>query len=339
MLGEACAALMLAALMAYAVTGGADFGGGVWDLLATGPRRAAQRGLIERAIAPVWEANHVWLIFVVVVLFTAFPSVYARVSTVLHLPLTALLLGIVARGSAFVFRQYGARAERTWGRVFAVASVVTPLMLGVVLGAVTAGDLGDGALSAADGRDFAAVYVAPWLRPFPLAVGALALTLFAFLAATYLAWEAEAREGDAALAGDFRVRALVAGVLLAPAALVAALLARTAAPAFAARFTGSSWSWPLQLVTGVVAVTALAALARRRYRLARAAAIAQVALILGGWGLAQRPFLIAPDLTIAAAQAPRATLALVIPVALAGMLILVPSLYWLFRVFKSSPSR
>jgi cytochrome d ubiquinol oxidase subunit II len=336
MLGEACAALMLAALVAYAVTGGADFGGGVWDLWATGPRRAAQRGLIERAIAPVWEANHVWLIFVVVVLFTAFPAVYARVSTVLHIPLTALLLGIVARGSAFVFRHYGARAERGWGRVFAVASVVTPLMLGIVVGAVTAGGLGDGAVG--EGRSFASVYVAPWLAPFPIAVGVLALVLFAFLAATYLAWEAEAREGDAVLAGDFRLRALVAGVLLAPAALVAALLARTAAPDFAARFAGSAWTWPLQLATAAVAITALVALARRRYRLARAAAIAQVALIVGGWGLAQRPFLVAPDLTIAAAQAPRATLVLVIPVVLVGMGILVPSLYWLFRVFKRASS-
>jgi cytochrome d ubiquinol oxidase subunit II len=330
MLGEACAALMLAALVAYAVTGGADFGGGVWDLFATGPRRDGQRALIERAIAPVWEANHVWLIFVVVLLFTAFPDAFSRVSTALHIPLTLLLLGIVARGSAFVFRHYGARAERGWGRLFAVASVVTPLMLGIVLGAVTAGDLGVGAA----GRTFTSVYVAPWIAPFPLAVGALAVVLFAFLAATYLAWEAGVRDGDAALAGDFRIRALVAGVLLAPAALVAALLARSAAPGFASRFVGSWWTWPLQLATAAVAIVALVALARRCYRLARVAAIAQVALIIVGWGLAQRPFVVAPDLTIAAAQAPRATLALLLPVVVVGMVLLVPSLYWLFRVFK-----
>src|SRR5690606_28148857 len=103
----AAAGVMLAALIVYAVTGGADFGGGVWDLLARGPRAAAQRQIIDRALAPVWEANHVWLIFVLVVMFTAFPPAYARIGIELHVPLTILLFGIVLRGSAFVFRHYG----------------------------------------------------------------------------------------------------------------------------------------------------------------------------------------------------------------------------------------
>ena len=124
-LPEIVAAVMVLALNAYALTGGADFGGGVWDLLARGPGREAQRSLIAEQIAPIWEANHVWLILVVVVLFTAFPAVFAALGTVLHIPLTLMLLGIVARGSSFVFRSYGKHddaSQQRWGRVFAVAS-------------------------------------------------------------------------------------------------------------------------------------------------------------------------------------------------------------------------
>src|SRR4030095_3059205 len=139
-LADVMGAVMLGALVAYAVTGGADFGGGLWDLLASGPRAAGQRRLVEQALAPVWEAHHVWLIYVLVILFTAFPPAYAALGTALHVPLTVMLVGIVLRGSAFVFRQYGggpAAAVEAWGRVFAVASVVTPFFLGAVLGAMT----------------------------------------------------------------------------------------------------------------------------------------------------------------------------------------------------------
>ena len=138
---------IVGALILYVLTGGADFGGGVWDLLARGPRATAQRALIDRAIAPVWEANHVWLILVVVLLFGAFPPAFSALATGLHLPLTALLVGIVFRGSAFVFRKYGGggrAASRRWGVVFAVASLVTPICLGVTIGAVTAGAIRNG---------------------------------------------------------------------------------------------------------------------------------------------------------------------------------------------------
>src|SRR5689334_4940258 len=121
---------MVAALCAYVITGGADFGGGVWDLLASGPRREEQRALISRSLAPIWEANHVWLIVVVVMVFTAFPAAFSTIAIVLHIPLTLMLVGIVARGSAFVFRSYGAAndsARHRWGAVFAIASTVTPV--------------------------------------------------------------------------------------------------------------------------------------------------------------------------------------------------------------------
>ena len=129
------AVAILGGLAVYAISGGADFGGGVWDLLARGPRAAEQRRLIERALAPVWEANHVWLIFVVVVLFSAFPPAFAALGIRFHWPLTAALVGIVLRGSAFMFRSYG--GAPAWGRVFAVASAATPFFLGVVLAAIS----------------------------------------------------------------------------------------------------------------------------------------------------------------------------------------------------------
>src|SRR5262249_8045876 len=161
--------------------GGADYGGGVWDLLATGPTADRQRQTIAKAIGPVWEANHVWLILAIVVLFTGFPRAFATISTYLHIPIVAVLIGIVMRGSAFVFRAYGSsdkRFQRVWGRTFAIASTVTPLFLGVIVGAITEGRMPQGT-----GQSFAAAFVDPWLTPFSLAVGLFALVLFAFLAA------------------------------------------------------------------------------------------------------------------------------------------------------------
>ena len=139
--GNFVAAVIVVAMLLYALTGGADFGGGVWDLLATGPRAGAQRQAIARAIGPIWEANHVWLLVVLVLMFVAFPTAFAAIMTALHLPMLIMLTGITLRGSAFVFRTYGPdRPEwRRWGVVFGAASAVTPIFLGVVLGAVSSG--------------------------------------------------------------------------------------------------------------------------------------------------------------------------------------------------------
>ena len=317
------AGTMLVALLVYTLTGGADFGGGVWDLLARGPRAQAQRRVIERALAPVWEANHVWLIFAVVVLFTAFPPAFARLGVDLHVPLTVLLIGIVLRGSSFVFRHYGGGAdERRWGRVFAVSSLVSPVCLGVVLGAITAGPA--------------------WWRPLPLAVGALALTAFAFLAAVYLCVEvegdleavSETEDADPALARDFRRRAVASAAMVALAATAAGLCALASAPRFADRLFGSWWSVPLVGGAALAHAAAVVLVIKRRPRIARAAAAAAVSLLVIGWGLAQAPMLVAPDLTIAAAAAPAATLRVLVPVVVGGTALLVPSLLWLLRVFK-----
>jgi cytochrome d ubiquinol oxidase subunit II len=334
-LPELLALVMLGALVVYALTGGADFGGGLWDLLAWGPRAPAQRRLIESALAPVWEANHVWLIFVVVILFSAFPPAYAALTTALHLPLTLMLVGIVLRGSAFVFRQYGGGsgpAAHRWGQVFAVASVAAPFFLGTVLAAITQGvELLPHVGRAADDPQLLAAGLGwQWTSPFALLVGALALALFAFLAAVYLTVEAP----EPPLAEDFRRRALAAGVAFGVLAFSAIALGRSQAPLFHARLLRSWWSWPLQLITGALAVGALLALWRRRYRLGRALAIGQCGFVVLGWGLAQYPHLIAPDLTIRSAAAPSATLRLLVPALAVGGLVLLPSLYYLLRIFK-----
>ena len=327
------AGVIVLALNVYVLMGGADFGGGVWDLFARGPRREQQRELIADAIGPIWEANHVWLIVVVVLTFTAFPPAYALLGTVLHIPLALLLVGIVMRGSAFVFRSYGSRTwgqRRRWGHLFAVASTLTPVLLGVCIGAIATGDVGAAAIAAATGREgFQAVYVAPWLAPFPLMVGALALALFAFLAAVYLTLETP----DPALQDDFRRRALIAAAAVFLTAFGALALVHREAPMMRTGLLTSPWALPFQIATGVAAVSAIWALITRRYRVARLAAAAQVSLILWGWAAAQFPYLVPPTLTIDGAAAPRITLQLVAGALGAGALLLVPSLVYLRRTF------
>jgi len=320
---ELLAGALLAALVLYALLGGADYGGGVWDLLASGPRRAEQRRLVEEAIGPIWEANHVWLILAVVLLFTGFPKAFAAISIDLFLPLFLLLGGIVLRGTAFTFRTYDRpdpAVRVRWGLVFSISSIVAPVVLGTVVGALSSGRLA----AAARGRTPLA-----WLSPFPLSVGLLALALFAFLAACYLAVEAEG-----ALREDFRRRALGAGVAVLAAALLAAALSAREAPLVFAGLTRRGFSLPLHLATAVAALTAFAALLRGRVRLARAAAALQTALIVVGWGASQHPYLVVPDLTLAAAAAPDATIVPVLWALAAGALVLFPALYVLFRVFK-----
>jgi cytochrome d ubiquinol oxidase subunit II len=326
-LATTIAVAMLVSLIIYALLGGADYGAGVWYLLASGRRAEAQRGLIDRAIGPVWEANHVWLILVVVLLFTAFPPAFAAVTTTLHLPLSLMLIGIVLRGSAFTFGHYdnSERRRRRWGRAFAIPSVATPVLLGDVVGALAAGRAAPRAGEVVD-------LLAPrWLGAFPLAVGLFALASFAYLAAVYLILETD----DPALRGDFRLRGLAAAVAVGGLAWTVYLLARAEAPLVFGRLDASPWGFPVRVATGACAILALLALARRWYQVARGAAMAQVALILWGCGLALYPYLVPPDLTVFNAAASRRTLSLLLMALAAGAVILLPSLAYLFRVFKA----
>jgi cytochrome d ubiquinol oxidase subunit II len=347
-LPEIVAGVLAVALTAYVLFGGADFGGGVWDLLARGPRAAEQRALVSESIAPIWEANHVWLIVVIVLLFTAFPRAFAALSTVLHIPLAIMLVGIVLRGAAFVFRSYGhwsGAGQRRWGLVFAVASTITPVFLGICVGAVASGATGTamqrlrdagatGGAPAVARASFAEVFVDPWLSPFPIAVGVLALVLFAFLAAVYLAVAAT----NDALREDFRRRAIAAGLLAFVVAAAALLVSHAEAPLVRRGLLGSGWAIPLQLAIAAAALGAFAALWTRRWKLARVAAAAQVTLVLWGWILAQFPWMVPPHLTIRDAAAPRITLVLLLWALAGGAVILLPSLWYLYRTFDRARS-
>ena len=331
---ELLALVLSGALLVYVLSGGADFGGGIWDLFTRGPRAEAQRRLIERAIAPVWEANHVWLIVAVVLLFTAFPPAFAALSTRLHVPLVALLVGVVLRGSALVFRQYGGPGGApAWGRVFAVASAATPFFLGAVLGAITSGSASE--------RDLLA-----WIEPLSIATGLAAVALCAYLAAVYLTVEASARLGGEALeapshelADDFRRRAIAAWIALGAATAACGVVAGLDTPRFARHLFTSAWSAPIGAGAALAAVAALVALVRRRYRAARALAIVHAAGLLCAWGAAHSPLLIAPDITVRSAAAPPVTLRVLAPVLIVGAGLVLPALYWLLRVFKRPPGR
>jgi len=348
-LAEITAWIIVVALNAYVLFGGADFGGGVWDLLASGPRRDKQRQLISQAIGPIWEANHVWLIVVVVMLFVCFPPAFAAFGIILHIPLSLMLIGIVLRGSAFVFRSYsfGPQSEqRRWGRVFAVSSLITPIVLGMCVGAVVSGGVGDALASIGPsvGTDlplderagvalmpnFAMVYLRPWISPFTVAVGVMTLVLVSFLAATYLTIEAH---GDEALQDDFRRRALwaaVAGMIAATIALVLGAMST----GVMARLVASHWTLPVLGGSAVAAMASVVTLIKRRYAFARLAAGAWVTLVLWGWVLAQFPLIIPPKLTIDAAAAPPRTLVETMAVLVGGGIVLFPSLWYLLRVFK-----
>lgn len=320
-----CGALLVS-LTIYVLTGGADYGGGVWDLLAYGPRAAAQRALIERAIGPIWEADHVWLILVVVILFNAFPPAFAAIMIALHVPLTLMLVGIVLRGSAFSFRSYGAgrdRAQREWGRVFSIASLMTPVLLGVIIGAIASGRIPEEPRHLAD-------FFWPWLTPFCLAVGIFALLLFAYLAAVYATLETD----DFDLRDDFRLRAICTGIAVGVVASVVLALAHRGAPDIWRGLTARPWTWPLMWLNSLLAIAALYALWVRRFELARFCAAGHVALILWGWAFAQFPHLLEPDLDIFNAAAPPITLQILAGALVAGALILLPSYRYLLQVFK-----
>lgn len=335
-LPDIVAGTMVLSITVYVLLAGADFGGGVWDLLATGPRKDEQRALIANAIGPVWEANHVWLILVVVMLFSCFPAAFAHLSTELHVPLTLMLVGVVLRGSAFTFRAYDRDddiVQQRWGLIFSIASVITPVLLGMCVGTVAAGniplhDSAEAAVIAAP--TFVARFVSPWWRLFPISVGVLTLTLFSLLAATYLTVEAQepdTREG-------FRTRALGATVAVAVAALVAAVLAQRDAPLVFAALTRGARAIVLLSATLLFALTAIVSLWKRWFQLARVAVAAEASFIVWGWAWSQYPFMLPPTHTIESLAAPRSTLLWVMGTLIAGTLILLPSFFYLFRIFK-----
>jgi len=324
---DAAAGLLWLSLTAYAVLAGADFGGGVWDIFASGPRKRAQRQAVARAMGPVWEANHVWLIFMITGLFTTFPIAFGDLSLALYVPMTIALIGIVLRGAAFAFRAHGREAVgplSPWGVVFGGASVVAPFFLGTAAAAVASG-----AIRITDGR-VASGFGAGWSTPFALVMGLLAVALCAYLAAAYLMVETE---DDAALQSDFRRRALIASVVSGALALLGLWVAYAQAPRVWADLTGNGLLLLLlALINGPIALWGVW---RLRPRLTRIAVAAQVTFVLWAWAVGQWPYLVPPDLTIADAAAPVAVLSAWLVVIAVGMVLVIPSLGVLFGVFKA----
>lgn len=323
-LEELVAAVALVGVIVYAVLGGADFGGGIWDLFAAGPRRFEQRAAIAEAMGPVWEANHVWLIFVIVVVFTAFPPAFAALSVGMFGLFHFVLLGITLRGAAFVFRgpQIAEHGRSAWGTIFGIASVITPVLLGMVAGAVSSGDY-----RVINGH----VQIGPsppWFAPEALAMGSLALALCAYLAAVYLCVETAGE-----LQQDFRRRALLAGTaVVGLAGLTLPLLYREAPHLWNGLI--SRRAAPVVACGIVAALISGWTLLRGHFQIARLSAIVQVALLVMGWGLAHYPYIIYPDVALQDAAAPTATLQFVLVSFGGGLALLLPSLWLLFRVFK-----
>ncbi|MGF7236878.1 MAG: cytochrome d ubiquinol oxidase subunit II [Frankia sp.] len=314
--------VMVGGLTAYALLAGADFGAGVWDLVASGPDASGQRRLINQSLGPVWEANHVWLIFVIVAMFSGFPTAFGVVGSTLELPLALALVGIVLRGSAYVYRAYGGGAagpDHWWGRVFAVASTVTPFMLGIAGAAMASGQ----------GRP--GDPLAPLRSPFGLVAGALTVAGTAFLAAVYLCRDAASGPATAHLIDGLRRRAiasaLVAGCLAAGLLPLLWIDAPTVADRFVARGV------PFVVVSALGGLVALVLIWRRHYGLARLAAGLAVAGVVWGWAAAQYPDLVVGQVTVRAAAAPAANINALLLAILVGMVLLLPALLLLFRVF------
>jgi cytochrome d ubiquinol oxidase subunit II len=318
------------ALIVYAILGGADFGAGVWDLFAFGRSAERQRNLINHALGPVWEANHVWLIFLIVGLFNVFPSAFYALSIALFFPLTIALIGIVLRGAAFVFRYYAVQTEgafaNIWGRVFSAMSVITPFFLGVSAAAVASGNL-----LPPDGIP-RANYIVGWTSPFALVIGFMAVSICATIAAVYLTVEAREIEHDEQLAEEYRQRALIAGGVTAVLGLLGPLLSISEAPILCQGLI--SHGLLVGIATMIIGLFTAGALFIRRYKLARILIIAEVAFMLGAWGLAQFPYIIPPRVTISNSSNDPTVISILMMSVAIGMVILIPSLYYLFSVFK-----
>lgn len=324
-MAEACAGLAIAALTAYVVLGGADFGGGLWDLTAGGPRRGAPlRGLIERSITPVWEANHVWLPFLLVLLWTAFPRFFGSVMSTLYVPLFLATAGIILRGTAFALRPHAATLgqARLLGAAFAGSSVLVPFCFGAAVGAIASGRVPVG--NAAGGA------WSSWLNPTSIALGVVAVLTGAYLAAVFLAGDA-LRVDHPRLARATRRRALLAGALTGVAAFATLVVVRSDAPALYAGLT-SGGGLALVLASAAFGAATLALVAFRRYPPARLTATGAVSCIILGWAVAQRPYLLPGRLTLDQAAAGDATLTALLVSVAAGAVILVPSLLLLYRL-------
>ena len=320
-------AIIAVSLTLYALLAGADYGAGVWDLLSRGPLKEEQKELIANAIRPIWEANHVWLILILVLLFSGFPKAFGVIMVALFIPILLMLLGIVLRGSSFVFRAYStadSRMQRTWAYVFSAASCFTPFFLGIVLGSLSTGCVVVVDDVSANG------YVLSWLNPFTIAVGMFTLVLFAYLAAAYLTVEAPTQQ----LRESFRNRSIGAGLIAGCLEVLAFVLAAWYARDLRDSLLHNVLARDAVIAAAIALITGVVALYKERFGLARIMAAAHTSAVAIGWAAAQYPYIVRPDMTIFNSVSSEITIRYVVLASLAGAFVLFPSLALLLYVFK-----
>jgi cytochrome d ubiquinol oxidase subunit II len=335
MLVEAIAAFFAVAILFYCLFAGADFGAGILEAFRGRHHREEQKIVIAHAIGPVWEANHVWLVLGVVILFMGFPKAYSALSVTFHIPLTLMLLGVILRGCAFTFRQYDAvrdESQRAYSAIFIIASFLTPFMLGVVAGGTLLGD------TKPVEAGFYAAFIQPWANLFCFAVGAFTTVLFAFLAAVYLIGETD-QPGVSRLfvrrAISLNIMAIVSGVAVFIAAEIDGLQ-------LAGLFAAKSLSLASMAGATLILIPLWTAIRQNAFQLARILVAGQVALVLVGWFRLQFPVILnarADPLTIYAAAAPDATLLYLLYALIAGSAIIFPALVYLLKIFKLGEPR
>jgi cytochrome d ubiquinol oxidase subunit II len=314
----------LVGLALYTVLGGADFGAGFWQLVASRGERADEiRDHAHHAMAPVWEANHVWLILVLTVVWTAYPAAFGSIASTLSVPLFLAGIGIVLRGGAYALRA-GTRTaaeQRRVDTVFAISSVLTPFALGTVIGALASERVHLGNPGGS--------LVTSWLNPTSMVIGVLAVASGAYTAAVFLSGDA-ARHGEHALADRFRTRALAAGLSAGAVAIAGLVVLHFDAERIFRRLT-EGVALPALVVSVIAGIATLALIWQRRDELARYTAAVAVAATIAGWALAQNPVFL-HGLTIRQAAAGHDTLVAVVVSTLVGALLLFPSLALLFRL-------
>jgi cytochrome d ubiquinol oxidase subunit II len=327
-LDDTIAVVLFFGVTAYAVFGGADFGAGFWDLVAGGARRGERpRALIDHSIGPVWEANHVWLIFCLVVLWTAFAPAFAAITTTLFIPLTLAAFGIVLRGASFAFRKsvLRTRDRRNFGAAFALSSVLVPYCMGAVAGGIASGRVPAGG----DGGDL----WSSWINPTSVIGGLLAIAVCAYLSAVYLVWDAH-RLGDPDLGEYFRRRAIGASVVAGVIAFVGIIVFHSDAHYL---FDGlTSRALPLVIVSAICGLGSLVLLLRGITGTARVLSIGAVATVVLGWGVAQWPYMLPQSLTVARAAAPSGTLEAVLVIFVFAAIVILPSLALLYTLDQKS---
>jgi cytochrome d ubiquinol oxidase subunit II len=320
----AAAVVLFAAVTVYAVFGGADFGAGFWDLTAGGAERGARpREIIDHAIGPVWEANHVWLIFSFVVLWTCFPEAYASIMLTLFVPLTIAAFGIVLRGSSFAFRKvvFRTRDRRNFGAAFAISSVIVPYSMGAVAGGIASGRVPAGGKA---GDPWSS-----WVNPTSILGGVLAVCVVAYLAAVYLIWDAH-RLGDEPMVEHFRGRAIGAAVVAGVVAAVGIFVLRADAKYL---FDGlTSRALPLVILSAVAGLATLWLLQRRQRYGARLTAIAAAAALVVAWGVGQWDYMLPETLTVEQAAAPSGTIAAILVATALAAVLVVPAIGLLYTL-------